>query len=292
MSACRPGAANSRNATRPSVLAPTSMTARSFSIPTTMPLTTAPSCGLPWVKDSSSICAKSSRVGVADWVAVAMNSPGNGFRWTAVDGVSRAGPKVPRTSTAAKEWRPGPMTRRSKRWFGSGAPSKKRAEQAHPPKAEARSAARPACSDGFDNVDGGPECGVYIQMRGIEQVCLWRRPQGGGRPVAVALVPAANISQHIGFACRSPRPLQLGGAPARTHLGGRRQKNLHVRIRKDDRPDVTPIEHRTGRRASETALKTEERAADFGDGRDQRSRLAHRRGLQGRLVELARIQGL
>jgi hypothetical protein len=22
--------------------------------------------------------------------------------------------------------------------------------------------ALPACSDGFDNVDGGPECGVYI----------------------------------------------------------------------------------------------------------------------------------
>jgi hypothetical protein len=41
-------------------------------------------------------------------------------------------------------------------------------------KTEARSAARPACSDGFDNVDGGPECGVYIQMRGIEQVCFRR----------------------------------------------------------------------------------------------------------------------
>ena len=39
-------------------------------------------------------------------------------------------------------------------------------------KTEARSAARPACSDGFDNVDGGPECGVYIQMRGVEQVCF------------------------------------------------------------------------------------------------------------------------
>src|SRR6478735_12689221 len=85
------------------------------------------------------------------------------------------GPKVARTSTAAKKWRPGPMTRRSKRWFRSSAPSKKRAEQAHPPKAEARSTARPACSDGFDNVDGGPECGVYIQMRGIEQVCFRRR---------------------------------------------------------------------------------------------------------------------
>ena len=53
--------------TRPSVLAPTSMTARSFSIPTTMPLTTALPADCHWVKDSSSSAAKSSRVGAADW---------------------------------------------------------------------------------------------------------------------------------------------------------------------------------------------------------------------------------
>src|SRR5262245_38539523 len=74
MSACRPGPWNSRSATRPSVLAPTSMTARSFSMPTIVPLTTDPSCGAPCVKDSSSIAAKSSRVG-AEAVAVAMYSP-------------------------------------------------------------------------------------------------------------------------------------------------------------------------------------------------------------------------
>src|SRR6266852_6563395 len=33
----------------------------------------------------------------------------------------------------------------------------------------ARSAAPPARPDDLDNVDGGPERGVYIQMRGIEQ---------------------------------------------------------------------------------------------------------------------------
>ena len=42
--------------------------------------------------------------------------------------------------------------------------------------------ALPACSDGFDDVDGGPECGVYIQMRGIEQVRILRALQGGRRP--------------------------------------------------------------------------------------------------------------
>src|SRR5262245_43577840 len=74
------------------------MTARSFSIPTTVPLTTAPSCGLPWVKDSSSICAKSSRVGLADWVAMAMNSPevtvDVGFGWWRFGRKSR-GPRGP-----------------------------------------------------------------------------------------------------------------------------------------------------------------------------------------------------
>ena len=39
---------------------------------------------------------------------------------------------------------------------------KKWAEQAHPPMTEPRLAALPACSDGFDDLDGGPECGVYI----------------------------------------------------------------------------------------------------------------------------------
>ncbi len=57
----RPGPVNSRSATRPSVFRPTSMTAMSFSMATTMPLTTEPSCRLPAVNDSSSIAAKSSR---------------------------------------------------------------------------------------------------------------------------------------------------------------------------------------------------------------------------------------
>src|SRR5688572_17385799 len=109
MSAWRPGPANSRNATRPSVFAPTSITARSFSIPTTLPLTTVPSDGVPpWVNDSSSIAAKSSRDGVAEPAAgVAMNSPAlraAGLR----DWAFRArGPKALRAFGATDEQRPG-----------------------------------------------------------------------------------------------------------------------------------------------------------------------------------------
>ena len=66
-------------------------------------------------------------------------------------------------------------------------------------KTETRSAALPACSDGFDNVDGGPECGVYIQMRGIEQVRVRRGLQRGGRPAGVALVPAQDVGQDLGL---------------------------------------------------------------------------------------------
>src|ERR1700751_39167 len=110
------------------------------------------------------------------------------------------------------------MTRRAKRWFRSGAPSKKRAEQAHPPKAEARSAALPACSDGFDNVDGGPECGVYIQMRGIEQVRIRRGFEGGRRPLGVTLVAADDIRQNVSLADPLPRPRELGGAALRPHM--------------------------------------------------------------------------
>ena len=31
---------------------------------------------------------------------------------------------------------------------------------------------KPARSDGLDNVDGGPDAALYIQLRVIEQVCI------------------------------------------------------------------------------------------------------------------------
>ena len=58
------GAGKFARETRPSVFRPTSMTAMSFSIATTLPLMTELSCRLPPAKDSSSIAAKSSREGL------------------------------------------------------------------------------------------------------------------------------------------------------------------------------------------------------------------------------------
>jgi hypothetical protein len=70
-----PGPTNSLSATRPSVLAPISMTATSFSIATTRPLTTEPSLISFLVNDSSSRAAKSSRLGARCCKAADIQSP-------------------------------------------------------------------------------------------------------------------------------------------------------------------------------------------------------------------------
>src|SRR5215510_6648725 len=97
---------------------------------------------------------------------------------------------------------------------------------------EARSAALPACSDGFDNVDGGPECGVYIQMRGVEQVRIRRGFEGCRRAAGVALVPPPDVGQHVSLTDAIPRALKFGGAPPRPHLGAGGDEDFHVRIGK------------------------------------------------------------
>src|SRR5215472_11995602 len=304
MSACRPGPANSRNATRPSVLAPTSMTARSFSMPTTVPLTTAPSCGLPWAKDSSSIFAKSSRDGVAELTAVAMNTPqGTVGAGLSLMAFRAQGPKVEaifgsrrkagfaqaaiylRATVRARDPAIKTMILRpcaTKEAGGAGSSSM----------SETRSAAFPACSDGFDDVDGGPERGVYIQMCGVEQVRIRRCFQGGHRPLAVALVPATDVGQDVGLVDAIPLLPQLEGATARAHLRRCGDEDLHVRVGEDDGSDVATVEHGAGGRASETALKRQHCLAHLGDGRDQRSRRAHRLALERRRGQTGGIDRL
>src|SRR5690349_12502002 len=56
-----------------------------------------------------------------------------------------------------------------------------------PPMTKAGLARLSARSDGLDNVDSGPDRGSYIQMRGIEQVCIFRLSQGGYGPARIAL---------------------------------------------------------------------------------------------------------
>ena len=113
---------------------------------------------------------------------------------------------------------------------------------------ETRSAALPACSDGFDNIDGGPERGVYIQMGGVEQVRIGRALQRGRTAAHIALVPAQDIGKHIGKRRRLTDLAELAGATARAYLRARGYEDLHVGVREDHRTGVASIEHRAGAR--------------------------------------------
>jgi hypothetical protein len=61
----------------------------------------------------------------------------------------------------------------SERWFDQ-ARFTQRLERGFVLQHEGRSAAPSARSGGLDDVDGGPDGRVYIQMRRIEQVRIWR----------------------------------------------------------------------------------------------------------------------
>jgi len=63
------------------------------------------------------------------------------------------------------------LSDQDKAWSGLG----EARERAVPPMTKAQSAALSARSDGFDDIDGSPECGVYTQMCGVEQVRVGRR---------------------------------------------------------------------------------------------------------------------
>ena len=87
------------------------------------------------------------------------------------------------------------------------------------PKQEGRSAHPLSRSRSLDDVDGSPDRGVYIQMRGIEQVRIGRPDQRGGGAAAVALVAAQDVGQDRGRSTACPCAGELRGAPARALLG-------------------------------------------------------------------------
>jgi hypothetical protein len=66
----------------------------------------------------------------------------------------------------------GAMTVLLERWFRSGRLTQSYRAGLLSSNNEGRSAAPSARSGGLDDVDGGPDGRVYIQMRGIEQVCI------------------------------------------------------------------------------------------------------------------------
>src|SRR5262249_45076866 len=130
-----------------------------------------------------------------------------------------------------------------------------------------------------------PDGGVYIQMRGIEQVRVRRPCERRHRPRAVAFIAALNVREYFGFVGGNPLRRKLPRAAAGALLCARGDENLHVRIGRDHRRDVAPIEHRAGRTLGERALIVEERGAHLGHHGDDRGGLADRVALQRRLVE-------
>src|SRR4029450_5407855 len=136
---------------------------------------TEPSCRFPLPKDSSSSLAKSSREGA---VAVAMDSPvcgAPGFEWR-----SKCTGRRSADHRDLRESRPALNIVLSERWFYQARVTQ-RLERGFVLQHEGWSATPSARSASLDDVDGGPDGRVYIQMRGIEQVRIRRPPSGRGR---------------------------------------------------------------------------------------------------------------
>ena len=66
----------------------------------------------------------------------------------------------------------------------------------------------------IDQVDGSLERGVYIEIRGIEQVRVGRPAQGRRGAVLVPFVAAADIAQHFGFTYAQFRPVSAQDSAA------------------------------------------------------------------------------
>src|SRR3712207_9534942 len=99
-------------------------------------------------------------------------------------------------------------------------------------------------------------------MRGVEKDRIRRRLQGGGAPVHVALVPAADIGQN-GLVFHRLPPLQDLLVPAAgPPLRGSGDEELYVCVKANQGADVAAGEHRSGRSARKSALERQEGRPD------------------------------
>src|SRR6516225_5264973 len=119
-------------------------------------------------------------------------------------------------------------------------------ERAQPPMTKARSAALSARSDGLDDVNGGPECGVYTQMRGIEQVSVGGRREWGGAAPRIALVAPQQLGQDLALFGVLAAPTQLENAALGADLWRRHDEEFHVGAGGDHGADVAAVEHGAG----------------------------------------------
>ena len=59
--------------------------------------------------------------------------------------------------------------------------------------------------------------------------------------MGVVVVPLIELTQHLVVGLRRAALFQLEAAPLRAHLGGRRQKDLHLGVRQHHRANVAPV---------------------------------------------------
>ena len=83
---------------------------------------------------------------------------------------------------------------------------------------ETASTALSARSSGLDDGNSGPECRVYTQMSGVEQVCVRGGLQGGGGAPGIALVAAQEVGQAAFFGLDDGAGV-VGDEPAQHRIG-------------------------------------------------------------------------
>src|SRR3990167_9199962 len=227
---------------RPSVFRPTSMMAKSFSMPTTMPLMTVPSAKSPPAPpmDSSSRAAKSSRLGFRlRSSAIFRNSLLVADRGQAAG--CRRSPGGPWVSVGFE--RPRPFE-----WSALGL-----ASGGFPPAARR-----------LDDTAGRIEGRVYSHFGGVEQ----DRVGGGDHrrvgPGGVAGVPGADIGEDFLVGDGLTLTDQLLPAAPGPGFGGGRDIQFGRRVRGDDRADVAAVDHRAGLLGREGPLEVPQHLADGG----------------------------
>src|SRR6185437_2461279 len=100
----------------------------------------------------------------------------------------KRGPKIPQTNGSPRN--PGWPARKPCFWNDGSFQARftQRPSGALSSNNERRLSAPSARSDGLDDVDGGPDCRVYTQMGGIQQVRVRGRLQGRRSSVLIAFI--------------------------------------------------------------------------------------------------------
>ena len=181
------------------------------------------------------------------------------------------------------------LTLRSKRWSGA------------PPNEAGGAGATSNNGNAINRVSGllgrlrqcrwRPECGVYIQVRRVEQVRVGGRLKGCRRAHGVPLIAGADIGQHVCWGHGLPCLFQLGSAPACARLRCRREKDFHVGVWKYDRSNVAPVEHSARRCVAKLALECEQHSPDLRIGRYDGGGFPNRVPFEVGLVKRPGIKG-